>query len=60
MNTYRDPEVSTIIRAPCERFEYMGYEGVHGGPFADIEVNNDVEVVLSGEGATLPEWSDAR
>ncbi len=60
MNTYRDPAVSTIIRAPCERFEYMGYEGVRGGPFADIEVNNDVEVVLSGEGATLPEWSEAR
>lgn len=56
MNTYRDPALNTIIRAPCERFEYVGYEGVARGPFSDIEVNNDVEAVLSGEEATLPEW----
>jgi hypothetical protein len=35
----------------------MGYEGVARGPFVDIEVNNDVEVLLSGEGAKLGEWA---
>lgn len=32
-------------------------EGQPGGPFKDIEVGrSDVEAVLSGEGAQLPEW----
>ena len=60
LNTYRDPAANAIVRAPCERFDYVGYEGIHRGPFADIEVNNDVEVLLSGEGAMLPEWSEAK
>ncbi|MDA1035911.1 MAG: Rieske 2Fe-2S domain-containing protein [Chloroflexi bacterium] len=60
INTYRDPEANEIVRAPCERFDYVGFEGVRRGPFADIEVNNDVEVDLSGEGAMLPEWSAAK
>jgi 5,5'-dehydrodivanillate O-demethylase len=55
MNTYRDPTVNEIIRAPCEMFDYLGYEGIRGGPFANIEVNNNVEVLLSGEGASLKE-----
>ena len=55
MNTYRDPADNEIIRAPCEMFDYLGYEGIRGGPFANIEVNNDVEVLLSGEGAALKE-----
>jgi len=45
-----------MIQAPCERFDYTGYEGIRGGPFANIEVNNDVEVLLSGEGSQLSEW----
>jgi 5,5'-dehydrodivanillate O-demethylase len=57
MNTYRDPAENVVIQAPCERFDYVGYEGVHGGPFASIEVKNDVEAALSGEGATLEEWA---
>jgi 5,5'-dehydrodivanillate O-demethylase len=57
LNTYRDPATNEIIRAPCEGFDYMGYEGVARGPFVDIEVNNDVEVLLSGEGAKLGEWA---
>jgi 5,5'-dehydrodivanillate O-demethylase len=60
MNTYRDPSSNTIIRAPCEGFEYVGYEGLKRGPFAAIEVNNDVEAVLSGEGASLAEWTGAK
>ena len=56
MNTYRDPVTNVMIQAPCERFDYIGYEGIKGGPFADIEVKNDVEVSLSGEGVKLSEW----
>jgi 5,5'-dehydrodivanillate O-demethylase len=56
MNTYRDPATNAMIQAPCERFDYTGYEGIRGGPFANIEVNNDVEVLLSGEGSQLSEW----
>ncbi|MDA0799680.1 MAG: Rieske 2Fe-2S domain-containing protein [Chloroflexi bacterium] len=57
MNTYRDPATNSVIQAPCERFDYTGYEGILGGPFANIEVKNDVEVLLSGEGTKLSEWS---
>lgn len=53
MNTYRNPASNVVIQAPCERFEYMGYEGVPRGPFSDIAVRNDVEAVLSGDGAPL-------
>jgi 5,5'-dehydrodivanillate O-demethylase oxygenase subunit len=60
MNTHRDPVENEIIRAPCEGFDYFGYEGIARGPFVDITVNNDVEVVLSGEGARLEEWAEAR
>ena len=56
LNTYRDPSQNEIIIAPCEHFEYPGYEGIPGGPFKDIVVRNDVEAVLSGEGARRPEW----
>ena len=56
LNTYRDPAQNEIIVAPCERFNYPGYEGIPGGPFKDIVVRNDVEAVLSGEGARRPEW----
>jgi len=38
---------------------YPGYEGVPRGPFQDIVVRNDVEAVLSGEGAALEEWVEA-
>ena len=57
MNSYRDPETNIMIQAPCERFDYAGYDGIRGGPFANIIVHNDVEVLLSGEGAKLSEWS---
>ena len=57
LNTYRDPAENEIIRAPCEGFDYFGYEGIARGPFVDIQVHNDVEVDLSGEGAKLAEWS---
>ena len=60
LNTYRDPASNEIIRAPCEGFEYFGYEGTPRGPFADIEVNNVVEVQLSGEGSRLGEWVTTR
>ena len=56
MNTYRDPVANQVIQAPCERFEYLGYDGILGGPFADQEVRNDVEALLSGEGSELAEW----
>ena len=56
LNTYRDPAQNEIIIAPCEHFEYPGYEGVPGGPYKDIVVRNDVEAVLSGAGARRPEW----
>ena len=59
LNTYRDPAQNEIIVAPCERFNYPGYEGIPGGPFKDIVVRNDVEAVLSGEGARRPEWDQA-
>ena len=60
LNTYRDPAQNEIIIAPCEHFDYPGYEGVPGGPFKDIVVRNDVEAVLSGAGARRPEWDQGK
>ena len=59
MNTYRDPAQNEIIIAPCESFDYPGYEGVPRGPFRDIVVNNTVEAVLSGAGEELEEFAEA-
>ena len=57
INVHRDPVENEIIVLPVEGWEYPGYEGQPGGPFEDIEVGrSDVEAVLSGEGAQLPEW----
>jgi 5,5'-dehydrodivanillate O-demethylase len=56
MNTYRNPVENEIIVLPAENFEYPGYEGVRRGPFQHVVVRNDVEAILSGEGARRPEW----
>ena len=57
MNVWRDPDENEIIVLPIEEFHYPGYEGV-GGPFKDsVPRTPDVETILSGEGAKLPEWS---
>ena len=56
LNTHRDPAKNEIIIAPCEGFEYPGFEGKPRGPFENIVVRNDVEAVLSGQGVRRPEW----
>ena len=59
MNTYRDASQNEIIIAPCESFDYPGYEGIPRGPFTNIVVNNTVEATLSGEGEILEEFVEA-
>ena len=56
INVLRDPAKNDTIVYPVEHFEYPGYPGSHRGPFTEIEVRNDVEAVLSGDGAKRPEW----
>ena len=56
INVLRDPAKNDTIVYPVEHFEYPGYPGSQRGPFTEIVVHNDVEAVLSGEGAKRPEW----
>jgi len=58
MNVYRDPAENEILVYPVEYFTYPGYEKSDGGPFKDIVVKNDLEQVLSGDGAQRPEWEN--
>ena len=49
MNTYRDASQNEIIIAPCESFDYPGYEGIPRGPFTNIvytQKNSKLLVVL--------------
>jgi hypothetical protein len=56
MNVHRDPAENEILIFPIEHYRYPGYEGT-GGPFKDtVPRTPDVEAVLSGEGASRPEW----
>jgi 5,5'-dehydrodivanillate O-demethylase len=56
MNVIRDPAKNEILVYQVEHFEYPGYPGSYRGPFTDVVVNNQVEAVLSGDGAKRPEW----
>ena len=56
MNVWRDPETASEIVLPIENWRYHGYDEL-GGPYKDtVPRTPDVEAVLSGEGAKLPEW----
>ncbi len=58
LNVWRNPEENEIIVLPIEEFRYPGYEGT-GGPFKDsVPRKPDVETILSGAGAKLPEWRE--
>ena len=58
MNVWRNTEENEIIVLPIEEFSYPGYDGA-GGPFKDsVPRKPDVETMLSGAGAKLPEWRE--
>ena len=58
INIWRNPDENEIIVLPIEEFHYPGYEGT-GGPYKDsVPRKPDVEAILSGGGAKLPEWSE--
>jgi 5,5'-dehydrodivanillate O-demethylase len=59
MNVMRDPTKNEIVIVPIENFNYPGYPEKTRGPFEDIVVRNDVEAVLSGEGAARAEFWEA-